>query len=287
MDTKKLGGTQVDIPAIRMGTWNIAPPDRYAPAEVDDNRVIEALRFGIERGLTHIDTAEMYGDGRAEELIGQAIKHMDRSTLFIASKVEPEHYAYSDVFRAARGSLRRLGTDYIDLYQPHWPTTQVPVADTMRAMEQLVDEQIIRFIGVSNFSVGQLQQAQQVLVKYRIVSNQVEYSVLERGIEKDLLPFAEQEQITIIAYSPFATGHLFGYSGKGAGTVARLASKYRRTPAQVYLNWLIDKRPMITIPKAVQTRHLAENADAGGWRMRTGDYETVAQAFPGERVGRL
>jgi len=287
MDTKKLGHTDIDIPVIGMGTWNVAPPDEYAPAVVDDDKVIEALIFGIERGLTHIDTAEMYGDGHAEQLIGQAIKHIDRTALFIATKVEPEHYHYSSVLRAAIGSLKRLGTDYIDLYQIHWPPRNVPIAETMRAMEELVDEKVVRFIGVSNFSVGQLEQAQKALTRYRIVSNQVKYNVFERGIESDLLPFAEREHITITAYSPFATGGLFEYSGEGIDVVAHLAGKYHRTAAQIYLNWLIARKQVITIPKAVQISHLEENAGASEWRMETEDYELVGRAFSTEVARRF
>ncbi len=280
METKKLGSTGVDIPVIGMGTWNIAPPDEHAPVEIDDDALVEALRFGIDKGITHIDSAEMYGAGHAEELTGEAIRGVERSSLFIATKVEPEHYAYRDVFEAAEGSLERLGTGYIDLYQLHWPSRAAPIDETMQAMEELVERGTIRFIGVSNFSVRQLQQAQKALSRHRVACNQVKYNVLRRGIEKDLIPFAEKEGVTITAYSPFATGYLFDYSGEGVDTVRRLAEKHSRTPAQVYLNWLIARDPVITIPKAVQLEHLAENAGAAGWRMEPEDYKAISNAFP-------
>lgn len=280
METRQLGNTGVQVPVIGMGTWNVAPPDDYAPAVIDEREIIKALRFGIERGLTHIDTAEMYGNGRAERLIGQAIRGVDRSSIFIASKLEPEHLEYQEVPRAAKASLKRLGTDHLDLYQIHWPSSTVPFEETLGAMEGLVDEGIVRFIGVSNFSVSQLQQAQKAMSRHRVVSNQVRYNALDRGIEQDLLPFADTEGITITAYSPFAVGRLFEYPGEGADVVARLARKYGKTPAQVYLSWLVSRSQVIAIPKAVQIKHLEENAAAAGWRMEPQDYEAIDNAFP-------
>ncbi len=279
METKKFGNTDIDIPAIGMGTWNVAPPDEYAPEEIDDDEIIRALRFGIENGLTHVDSAEMYGEGHAEELIGRAIKGFDRSKLFLATKVEPHHYDYEGVFAAARGSLKRMGIEYIDLYMLHWPSSVAPIDETMQAMEDLADRGIIRYIGVSNFSVRQMNQARQALSRRRIAANQVKYNVLHRKIEKELIPYAEKEKITITAYSPFDTGELFEYSGSGTDTINSLAEKYGKTPAQVYLNWLIEKGPVITIPKAVQVRHLEENIGAGGWRMDAEDYQSISQAF--------
>jgi len=279
METKKLGQSDVDVPVIGMGTWNIAPPDKYAPSEIDDAQIVKALRYGIEKDLTHIDAAEMYGNGRAEELIGRAIKGIPRDSVFIATKVEPQHYNYEDVFRAAKGSLNRLGTEYIDLYQLHWPVTAIAIDNTMRAMEDLADQGIIRFIGVSNFYVNQVEEAQRALSRHRIAANQVKYNVISRGVENDLLTFAEKERITITAYIPLATGYLFTHTGKGKDIVARLAEKYGKTPAQIYLNWLIAKKQVITIPKAVQIKHLEENAAASGWRMDTQDYEEISNSF--------
>ncbi len=280
MEYKKLGDSDTEVPVIGMGTWNVAPPDMYAPSSVDEGAVVEALRTGIELGLTHVDSAEMYGAGRAEKLIGEAIRGR-REKVFLATKVEPEHFTYDGVLGAARGSLKRLGTDYIDLYQLHWPTPSVPIEETMRAMEHLVDEGVIRFIGVSNFSVGQLRQARQALSKHSIVANQVKYNLLARGIEKDLLSFAERESITITAYSPFDTGYLFRQTGKGVEAVNRIAQRYDKTFAQACLNWLIARGPVITIPKSVQVGHLRENAGAAGWRMKAEDYRAVGEAFAG------
>ncbi len=279
METKKLNGTGIDIPVIGMGTWNIAPPDRFAPDIVDSERVVDALKFGIEKGLTHIDTAEVYGNGTSEELIGQAIKGIPRSELFISTKVEPEHFDYEGVFEAVKGSMKRMGISYVDLYQLHRPSTTVPIEETMKAMEQLVDKGIIRFIGISNFSARQMEHAQNVMSRHKIVSNQVEYNVLNRRIEDDLLDIARGRQVTIIAYSPFDTGGLFDYEGDGAQVVSRLAQKYSKSVAQIYLNWLIHHENVITIPKSVERAHLDENSKASGWKMEEDDYRLIDRAF--------
>ena len=276
IETKKLGRTVVDVPVIGMGTWQIG--GSYSPDYSDDQKAIESLKTGIELGLTLIDTAEMYGAGHSEELVGKAVKGK-REKVFIASKVLPEHLSYDAVLIAAQRSLRHLDSDYIDLYQVHAPNLGIPIKETMKAMEHLVEEGLIRFIGVSNFSAKLLREAQECLSKYQIVSNQVEYNLLYRGIERDLLPFAERESITIIAYSPFSIGHLFNYSGRGVEILRQLASKYNKTIAQICLNWLIAKKPVIAIPKAIDITHLRENAGAAGWRMEPEDYSTIGKVF--------
>ncbi len=276
METKKLGKTNIGVPVIGMGTWKLG--GSYTPDYNDDQEAIESLKGGIELGLTLIDTAEMYGGGHSEELVGKAIKGM-REKVFIVSKVLPKHLSYDGVLRAAERSLTHLGTNYIDLYKVHTPNPNIPVKETMRAMEHLVDESSIRFIGVSNFSVNSLREAQESLSKYQIVSNQVEYNLLNRSIEKDLLPFAEKERITIMAYSPFATGHILSYSGRGRETLEQLAEKYNKTFAQICLNWLISKKPVIAIPKAISLEHLEENVGAAGWEMEREDYEIIDKVF--------
>jgi len=271
VETKKLGRTEVEVPVIGMGTWKLG--GGYTPDYGSDQKAITSFKAGIELGLTLIDTAEMYGAGHSEELVGKAVKGA-REKVFIATKVSRQHLSYDGVLKAAERSLKCLDTDYIDLYQVHAPNPSVPIKETMRAMEHLVYEGKVRFIGVSNFSVQQLRQAQECL-KYEIVSNQVEYNLLDRGIEKDLLPFAEKEGITIIAYSPLATGHLLHYSGRGIETLKRLAVKYNKTLAQICLNWLISKKAVIAIPKATDIDHLKENTGAAGWRMKPEDYEVI------------
>ncbi|MEM5802176.1 MAG: aldo/keto reductase, partial [Candidatus Aenigmatarchaeota archaeon] len=250
------------IPVIGMGTWNLSN---------DIKNEVEALKFGIKKGMRFIDTAEMYG---TEEIVGEAIK--DEDNVFVATKVSPEHFRYNDVIKACNASLKRLGIKQIDLYQLHWPNKFVPIEETMRAMEKLVKEGKIRYIGVSNFSVEETIAAQNALKKNEIVSNQVEYSLLARDIERDLLPFCEKEKITVIAYSPFAQGHLFDkkYS-KLHYELEKIAKKYNKTMAQVTLNWLISKKPVVAIPKASDIKHIEENAGAVGWKLRKEDFEKI------------
>jgi len=275
MEQRRLNQSEAELPAIGMGTWNLAPPDTYAPAYPDRKKIVAALRMGIDLWLTHVDTAESYGDGDSERMVGEAIKGV-RDRVFIATKVEPAHYGYEDVLRAAADSCRRLGTDRIDLYQLHWPSYRVPVRETMNAMEHLVDQGTIRFIGVSNFSAGELREAQAVMSKYRIVSNQVKYNILAREIETRLLPFAVREGITIIAYSPFETGDIFSRASSSLDRLKEMAAEVQKTVAQVCLNWLISKEGVITIPKAIQDDHLRENAGASGWRLPKDSLERIS-----------
>src|SRR3989338_9876231 len=187
----ELGKTGVQLPEIGLGTL------QYSGG-------LEPLRKGVSLGAILIDTAEMYG---TEEVVGEAVKGQ-RQQVFIATKVSGNHLRYDEVLRAAENSLKRLGTDYIDLYQIHWPDPGVPLKETMRAMETLVDAGKVRFIGVSNFYLKNLEEAQACMTKYRIVSNQVKYSLMQRGVEEDMLAYCQENNITLIAYSPLDRGRL-------------------------------------------------------------------------------
>ena len=201
MEYRELGKTGIKIPVLGMGTWGIGGFSSRLFGEEDN--VICALQLGLELGMKFIDTAEMYGHGHSEEVVAKAVKNQ-RDEVFIATKVSGEHLAHDDVLKACEASLRRLDTNYIDLYQVHWPNYRIPISETMKAMERLVAEGKVRYIGVSNFSVRQTRDAQESLSKSELASNQVEYSLAERSIEEDLLPYAQKEHITIIAYTPVA-----------------------------------------------------------------------------------
>ncbi|MBE0480347.1 MAG: aldo/keto reductase [Dehalococcoidia bacterium] len=271
METRLLDRTNTEIPAIGMGTWLLVDS---IPDAREDRLAIESLQAGIDLGMTLIDTAESYSDGRAEEIVGKAIRGI-RDRVFLATKVSPENFSFAGIHQAARGSLKRLGTDCIDLYQLHRPSLDHPLEETMKAMEHLVDEGLVRFIGVSNFPVDLLMTAQKSLTRSRIVANQVRYSVVQRGIEADLLPYAAEHGVTIIAYSPFEHGFIFDHRGRETRNLRRLAEQHGRTFAQVCLNWLIEKPHVVTIPKALQVKHVRENAGAAGWRMRPEDYRSL------------
>jgi diketogulonate reductase-like aldo/keto reductase len=266
MELKPLGNTGVMVPEIGLGVW------KYRGG-------VEPLRRGIELGAFLIDTAEMY---RTEDVVGQTVKDI-RKQVFIATKVSGGHLRYDEVLHAAEASLRELETDYIDLYQIHWPNSRVPIKETMRAMETLVDRGIVRYIGVSNFSVGQLHAAQVAMSKYPIVSNQVLYNLNSREIEDDLLPYCQQHNVTIIAYTPLDDGRLASKSrfrrGRGMKALEEVASQVQKTLAQVALNWCISHPHVIAIPKSDSVTRTEENCRASGWRLSPEQRQLLDEAF--------
>lgn len=268
MEKRELGRTRETIPVIGMGTWEMGDVQ-------NEGRVLEiqALRKGIELGMSMIDTAEMYGHGNAEKLVGQAVEGI-RDDVFIATKVSPQHFGYDDVLKSCENSIRRLGVEHIDLYQLHWPSNQVPIEETMKAMEELVSRGKIRYIGVSNFSVAQTLKAREALPRSEIASNQVRYSLTHRAIESDILPFCEREKLTVIAYSPLDTGKL-----PSAKISKALLAKYALTPAQLMLNWVTYRDSVVAIPKASKVEHVEKNAAAITTRISADDYESLSRVF--------
>jgi diketogulonate reductase-like aldo/keto reductase len=218
----------------------------------------------------------MYGGGHSEEVVAKSVAS-DRENVFLATKVSAEHLSRDGVLKACASSLRRLQTHYIDLYQVHWPNPRIPITETMKAMEQLVEEGKIRHIGVSNFSVLQTREAQEALSKNYLASNQVEYNLIDRSIESELLPYCEKEKITVIAYSPLARGEIS--KGDRWRILDNVASKYGKTRTQIALNWLICKNPVVAIPKAASLEHVTENAGAVGWRLNPEDERAIDLSF--------
>ena len=277
MEFKKLGKSSVDIPVLGLGTWGIGG---FSSSHLGgEDKDVKALRLGLELGMRFIDTAEMYGHGHSEEVVGKAVAH-DRESVFIATKVSADNLSYERVIHSCEASLRRLRTNYIDLYQVHWPNARIPISDTMKAMEKLVEDGRVRQIGVSNFSVQQSREAQEALSRNSLASNQVEYSLVERSIEEDLLSYCTKERVTVIAYSPVARGHI-PRSGREERwrTLDNIASKYRKTRTQVALNWLICKEAVVAIPKAGKLEHVRENARSAGWALKKGDQDSLDKAF--------
>jgi diketogulonate reductase-like aldo/keto reductase len=187
---------------------------------------------------------------------------------------------------AADKSLERLGTDYIDLYQLHWPNCTVPIDETMGAMEELVDRGKIRFIGVSNFSVSQLRKAQAALSKYRVVSNQVCYNLVDRSVEVSLLRYCAENQITVIAYSPLACGINHIKEKDPRAILSKVAGLAGKTEAQVALNWCISRENVIAIPKASSADHVVQNCDASGWRLSSEENRLLEKGVKFRRRGR-
>jgi diketogulonate reductase-like aldo/keto reductase len=260
---------------VGMGTWMIEGRSREG-----DTRAVEALSLGLDLGMNHIDTAEMYGNGRAEELVAEAVDGQ-REQVFLVTKVLPSNASYQGTLKAFERSLKRLKTDFIDLYLLHWPSSQHPIEETMRAMEKLVDEGMIRFIGVSNFNVDQLREAQHVLKKHRIACNQVLYHLGYRGIERDLLPYCAENRIAIVGYSPFGHGNFPSSHSKGGKVLAEIAKRHNRTVRQVALNFLTRDPNLFTIPKAANPHHVRENSGAvGDWKLTNEDITAVERTFP-------
>lgn len=262
MSYKELGQTGVRIPEIGMGTW------QYEGG-------VEPLQRGIERGACLIDTAEAYG---TENIVGRAVAGI-RDRVFIATKVSPDHFKRADLLMAAERSLERLKSDYVDLYQLHRPNEAVPIEETMAAMEELLDQGKVRFIGVSNFSVVQLQRAQAALAKYRIVSNQVRYSLVDRRIERNLLPYCQKNHVTVIAYSPLARGLQNIRRKHRSGILSSVAAITGKTEAQVALNWCVSKEAVIAIPKARAVEHVVENCGATGWQLSADQIRLLEENF--------
>jgi len=266
------GFTRLEVPVIGQGTWMIEG------GRESELRAIEALRTGLNLGLTHVDTAEMYGSGRAEELVGQAIAGR-RDEVFLVSKVLPSNATYQGTLRACERSLKRLGTDHLDLYLLHWQS-RYPIAETMRAMEKLIDDGRTRFVGVSNFDVDQLKAAQSALPHHRLAADQVLYHLAERGIERKLIPYCQQQAIAVVGYTPFGRRAFPRPDSPGGKVLRAVAERHGRTVRQVILNFLTRLPQLFTIPKAGDPGHTRENAGGAGWSLSDEDLAAIDRAFP-------
>ena len=266
---RPFGWTGVPVSIIGQGTWMIEGAEAGAA---------EALRTGIDLGLTHIDTAEMYGSGRAEEITGRAIAGR-RDEIFLVSKVLPSNASYEGTLRACERSLERLGTGHLDLFLLHWESSY-PIAETMRAMEHLIDQRLIGFTGVSNFDTGQVREAQAALRHHRLASNQVLYHLRERGIERKLIPYCAEQEIAVVAYTPFGKERFPRADSPGGRVLAEIATRNGRTVRQVILNFLTRFPHVFTIPKASSAAHTRENAGGMGWSLPPDDIAAIDRAFP-------
>jgi len=309
MEYVNLGKSGFKVSVIGLGMWQAG--GTFWGSDVTDENSIKAIVRAYELGINLIDTAEGYGEGHSEEVVGKAVKEIGRDDLVIATKVHGGHLHYDDVIKACDLSLKRLGVKEIDLYQVHWPDPwqQVPLKHTMRAMERLYKEGKIRAIGVSNFAVRDLQEARQILSATDIVSNQVRYNLIQREIEEEVLPYCRNEEISILAYSPIAQGALTGkYDQKNKPTddvrrgnklftdenitqvskvvdvLRRIASSRGKTVAQVALNWLIKDEFVIPIPGAKNPKQVEENVGAAGWKLTKGEIEGIANVLNGLKL---
>ena len=262
----------VQIPKIGFGTWSIG--GGMSPDRSKDERSLKALHAALEIGYTHFDTAEMYARGHSEELLGQAVResNVPREKLFITSKVSETHLRYDDVLRACENSLRHLRMDYLDLYLIHWPSGGVSLKETFKALNQLVREGRVRHLGVSNFDVRLLKQAQ-AESETPIFTDQVPYSVSNRSyVRNGVLEYCQENDILLTAYSPVKEGRL-----RINSTLQTIAEAHTTTPYQIALAWLVSQPRVITIPMSFNTGHIAENFAAADIELTSNEIEQLNQ----------
>jgi diketogulonate reductase-like aldo/keto reductase len=255
------------LPVLGLGTWHMGERPERRRDESD------AIRFAIDNGMHLIDTAEMYGDGAAEELIGEALGGR-RPEAFIVSKVLPHHATRRGTVAACENSLRRLGTDYLDLYLLHWPGA-VPLDETLEAFESLRRAGKIRHWGVSNFDTQDMEELLALRGGNGVAANQVLYNLTRRGIEFDLLPWCRQHTLPVMAYSPLEQGRLAGNAA-----LQRLAAEHGATPAQIALRWVLRMDGTIALPKAGTPAHARELRSALDIPLSAHDMAMLERAFP-------
>jgi len=270
MEQRVLGSTGVAIPVVGQGTWQM---------ELDDEAAcIDAIRRGIDAGMTHIDTAEMYGSGRAEEIVGQAIRGR-RDAVFLVSKVLPDNASRVRMPRSCEASLERLGTDRLDCYLLHWPGRH-PLEDTVEAFEALKRGGKIRTWGVSNLDETELERLLATVGPGRIACNQVLYHLAERAIEHAVLPYCREHGIAVVGYSPFGGRGGGLESERGFPVLEQIGRAHEATARQVALAFLVREAPLFTIPKSAREQHVLENARAGDLELSADEIERIDRAFP-------
>jgi diketogulonate reductase-like aldo/keto reductase len=255
------------IPVLGMGTWQMGEDTRNRQGEID------ALRHGLDLGLSLIDTAEMYGEGGAEEVVAQAMANR-RAKVFLVSKVYPHNASKKGAIAACERSLRRLNTDYLDLYLLHWRGS-VPLAETLEAFQTLQKAGKIRSYGVSNFDIEDMEEASQLTGGIGIATNQVLYNLTRRGIELNLLPWCREKGIPIMAYSPIEQGRLLD-----SQILKTIAQDRSVTTAQVALAWLLQQEDVVVIPKASRIDHVEQNYAALDLKLSAEELAALDSAFP-------
>lgn len=258
---------------IGQGTWYLGENPALEAAEC------AALQAGIDAGMNLLDTAEMYSEGAAEALIGRAIRGRPREKLFLVSKVYPFHAGRRDIFTSCENSLRRLNTDYLDLYLLHWRGS-VPLAETVECMEELKARGRIRTWGVSNLDTRDMQEMFAVAQGQNCAANQVLYHLGSRGIEYDLLPLLQEKEIPVMAYCPLAQAGRLRRGLLNAPVVQQIAREHGAVPAQILLAFLLSRPGVVPIPRTGQTRHALENAAADKIRLTPQQLNELDRAFP-------
>ena len=270
MKQHRFGSTGRDVAAVGQGTWYIETGSR--------KNAIAGLRRGLDLGMTHIDTAEMYGSGESEKLVGEAIAGR-RDEVFLVSKVLPSNASRKGTIAACERTLKYLNTDRLDCYLLHW-RGQYALADTFAAFEQLKRDGKILSWGVSNFDEDDLQEALDVAGAGQIACNQVLYHLQERAIEHAVIPWCEKHGVAVVAYSPCGHGDFPEPGSRGGRVLEEIAKAHGATPRQVALSFIVRRPSVLTIPKASNVEHAAENAGAGDLQLSDAEIARIDAAFP-------
>lgn len=270
MKHRAFGPTGKQVSVIGQGTWNMEKDDRRA--------AIGALRRGLDLGLSHVDTAEMYGGGRVEEMVVEAIDGR-RGEVFLVSKVLPQNASRRGTVQACERSLRRLRTDHLDCYLLHWPGSH-PLRDTLAAFEELREAGKIHAWGLSNFDEEELGEAIDIAGEGKIACNQVLYHLQERAIEHAVIPFCDEHGIAVVAYSPFGSGDFPSPASPGGRVLAGIAAAHGATPHQIALAFLLRFASLFALPKAARTEHAADNAGAAEIDLTEDELRRIDEAFP-------
>ncbi|MDF2937808.1 MAG: hypothetical protein K0Q90_3181 [Paenibacillaceae bacterium] len=260
------------LPQLGQGTWNMGD------AAASRKEELETLRLGVELGMTLLDTAEMYRDGRSEELVGEAIKGI-RDKVFLVSKVYPHNAGGARLVRSCEASLKRLGVEQLDLYLLHWRGS-IPLEETVEGMEKLVRQGKIARWGVSNLDTADMRELLSLTGGIKCAVNQVLYHLGSRGIEHELLPFLEDRGIPVMAYCPLAQGGSLRKGLTAHPVVQAIAGRHQVTPLQVLLAWCIRSSNVLAIPKASSVKHVLENASAAALELLPEELAGLDQAFP-------
>lgn len=263
----ELGKTGEKISVLGQGTWGI----NRRNSEPWKN----SLRKGVELGMTHIDTAEVYGFGAAEKTVGEVVAEYDRDDLFITTKLFPMHLGYKGFKKAAYKSLRRLGLKSVDLYLIHWPIP-FSIKKLMKVLEELVDEGKTRHIGVSNFSVEQFKKAQSYLKKHELVNNQLKAHLQDQTHINVSLPFYQKEGVTMTAYSPLGHSGFTNLKGELREKLEKVARSHEATIQQIAIAWLINHKNVVAIPKALQIEHVEANAKAADIKLKKEEIDLLS-----------
>ena len=269
MEQAAFGYTDFQVSKIGQGTWNIEKANK--------KQITEALHRGIKLGMSHIDTAEMYGNGAAERVLSQALRGL-RDKIFLVSKVLPENASYEGTIEACEASLRRLGTDYLDCYLLHWHEHH-PLEETLRAFEKLQEEGKIKSYGVSNFEVPKLKQAIEIVGENRIACNQVEYFLQNRSIEKEIIPFCAEHKIAVVAYSPFGDKRFPGPLSRAGRFLKKIGQEHGVSARCVALRFLMQQGKVFVIPKAAKLKHVEDNAKAYSFVLDDATMNKISNMF--------